>query len=647
MSSIQLTLPDGSVREVAAGTTALEVAKSIGARLTQAAVAAVVEGKVVDLNRPIERDAQFRLLTFRDPEGQQVYHHSTAHVMAQAVQRLWPDAKVTIGPPIDGGFYYDFEVAKPFTPDDFAPIEAEMLKIIAEDQPFVRSEVSRDKARALFESMGELYKLELLDAIPEGEAVSLYDNLDAQTRERKWVDLCRGPHVPSTGCLKAVKLLRVAGAYWRGDERNKMLSRIYGTSFDDKKKLDEHLANLAEAERRDHRRLGRELDLFAFDPIAPASPFFFPKGAIIYNQLIDYVRTLYVKYGYDEVITPQISDAKLWHTSGHYEKFKDNMFFFDFDEREFGVKPMNCPGHALMYAMRHHSYRELPVRYADFGRLHRAERTGVTQGLTRVWTFAQDDAHIFCRADQIEQEIFAFIEMLIDTYTMFGFPGIEITLSTRPAVRLGDDAVWDHAERALNAVLKGRSVDFKLDGGGGAFYGPKIDFFVRDALKRPFQLGTVQLDFMMPERFGLEYVDRDNATQRPVMIHRAMLGSLERFMGILLEHSAGAFPVWLAPVQIAILPIADRHNDYCFNLANEFKSKGLRVEVDTDSAKTGAKVAKAETQKIPYMLVIGDREVTDGTVSVRARGRRTIGAMRVEEFSERVVGEVQTRRDSE
>jgi threonyl-tRNA synthetase len=639
MGDIVLRFPDGSQRSFPRGVTAQEVAASLSPRLAQAALAAMVDGQVVDLNRPITQDTSIRILTWQDPEGRTVYRHSTAHIMAQAVQRLFPEAKVTIGPPTEDGqgYYYDFDVPRPFTPADLEKIEQVMRDIIAEDQQFIREEVSREQARAEFEKLGEPYKLEILDAIPEGETVSLYRNDD------KWVDLCRGPHVPRTSYIKAIKLTSTSGAYWRGDEKNKMLQRIYGTSFASQKELDEYLRKLEEAQRRDHRRLGRELNLFMFHPYAPASPFFFPHGALVYNLLVDYVRGLYKKYGYEEVITPQIFLADLWKISGHYYHFWDEMFSLSADEREYGVKAMNCPSHCLMYAASLHSYRELPIRYADFCRLHRYERSGVTAGLTRVRSFSQDDAHIFCRPEQIEEEIHNFVEMLTETYKMLGFEEIQIYLSTRPDHRAGTDEIWDRAEATLADVLKSQKIDYDLRPGEGAFYGPKIDFIVNDALGRPHQLGTAQLDFNMPNQFGLEYISEAGTPERPVMIHRAMLGSLERFMGILIEHCAGAFPVWLAPVQVAILPIADRHNDYAFKLASDLRNKNLRVTVNTDSAKTSAKVAQAEAQKIPYMLIVGDREVSNESVSVRQRGRKDLGSMKVAEFEARILAEVATR----
>jgi len=638
MSATTIHLPDGSQKVFPHPTTPAEVAATIGPRLAKATLAAEVDGQVVDLLYPIDGDVSLRLLTFDDDEGRKVYRHSTAHIMAQAVQRQFPVAKVTIGPAIEEGFYYDFDVVDPFSPEDFAKIETAMRDIIAEDQPFHRMEVSRDEARKMFEAMGESYKVELLDGIPEDEVVTIYRNGE------HWLDLCRGPHLSSTGKVKAFKLLSSSGAYWRGDENRKMLQRIYGTSYPDNKLLKEHLDRLEEAQKRDHRKLGRELELFMFHPFAPASPFFFPKGAIVYNTLISYVRELYERYEYEEVITPLIYEAGLWKLSGHYDHFWEEMFTIQADEREYAPKPMNCPSHCLMFAANHHSYRELPIRYADFARLHRYERSGVTGGLTRVRAFSQDDAHVFCRPDQVQQEIHSFIEMLDETYELLGFSDTRVLLATRPEKRAGADEVWDRSESALTDVLAALDIKFDLNPGEGAFYGPKIDFLVKDAIGRAWQLGTVQLDFNLPERFRLEYVTEQGVVERPVMIHRAMLGSLERFLGVYIEHCGGVFPLWLAPVQVILLPIADRHHDYSERLLREMKHVGIRAEVDFRSEKTGAKVAEAEVRKIPYMLIVGDREVEAESVAVRAHGRRDLGAQEFQSFLNQVLQEIRDRR---
>ncbi len=545
--------------------------------------------------------------------------------MADAVLADFPEAKLTLGPPTEDGFYYDIDLPRPVTPEDLERVEGKMREIIGSNDAFVCSAIDRQRALQLFAD--NPYKLEIIGQIPEDEEITTYSH-------GGFSDLCEGPHVEKTGDVIAVKLLNVAGAYWRGDERNPMLQRIYGTAFESQEALDEHLAMLEEAARRDHRKLGRELGLFMFDPVAPASPFFYPKGATVYNLLIDYVRELYGRYGYDEVVTPQIYLSDLWHRSGHYENYKENMLFVDIEGREFGVKPMNCPGHLLMYASTLHSYRDLPIRYADFARLHRYERSGVTHGLTRVRSFAQDDAHIFCRPDQVPGEIAAFIEMLTESYRVFGFDDITINLSRRPEKRVGDDSLWDRAESMLERALRDRGVAYHDRPGEGAFYGPKIDFFANDALKRQWQLGTAQLDFNLPERFDIEYVTEEGKAERPVLVHRALLGSIERFLGILIEHTGGAFPLWLAPVQATVIPIADRHLDYALKVQARLAASGLRVDVDDRSERMNAKIRAAQMQKVPYMLVVGDREAADQTVAVRLRSGENPGAQPLETVAE-------------
>ncbi len=547
--------------------------------------------------------------------------HSTAHIMADAVMQLFPDAKIGIGPPTEDGFYYDFEVSRPFTPEDLENIERIMLSTIQTDHFFEREELTIDDARDMFAD--QPYKLEIIDGLGNDEVISIY-------RHGDFIDLCRGPHVEGTGSIVAFKLLNIAGAYWRGDEGRNMLQRIYGTAFESKQELDLHLERLEQAQLRDHRRLGRELDLYMFDPIAPASPFFLPKGAIIYNKLVEYVRDLYDKYGYQEVITPQIYSTELWKKSGHYDNYVDNMFMIDIDDREYGVKPMNCPAHTLMYSSKLHSYRDLPVRYADFGRLHRYERSGVTHGLTRVRTFAQDDAHIFCTPEQIQHEIQQFINMLLESYNHFGFEDIRVTLSLRPEKRVGSDDMWDKAEDALENVLSSIGLEYETSVGEGAFYGPKIDFFIPDALGREWQLGTVQLDFALPDRFDLEYIAEDGAPRRPVMVHRAMLGAVERFMGVLIEHYAGAFPFWLSPVQATIIPIADRHLEYANNISQRLKEADVRVEIDARSERMNAKIRAAQINKVPFMIIIGDREMESDSVSLRLRTGEDLGQQSIE-----------------
>ncbi len=548
--------------------------------------------------------------------------HSAAHVMAEAVVELFPEAKLAIGPPTDDGFYYDFLVSRPFTPEDLEAIENRMERSIKADLHFTGRELSREQARELVND--QPFKLEIIDDLPPGEAITFY-------KHGNFEDLCRGSHVDSTAEIKAFKLLSVAGAYWRGDEKRPMLQRIYGAAFESRDKLDAYLTRLEEAQRRDHRRLGTELDLFIIDPIAPASPFFLPKGAVIYHVLMDYVRDLYKRHGYQEVITPQIFDTELWRRSGHYENYYENMYIIHQDEREYAAKPMNCPAHAMIYASRLHSYRDLPLRISDFGRLHRYERSGVVHGLTRVRTFSQDDSHIFCTPDQIASEALTLIRMYRQTYALFKFDRVRIALSLRPEKRVGSDEIWDRAETALRRVLEETGLPFESFPGEGAFYGPKIDFFVPDALDREWQLGTIQLDFSLPERFDLEYVDHDSSRQRPVVLHKAMVGSLERFMGVLIEHYEGAFPVWLAPVQAVVIPIADRHVEYARQVEQRLAQHDLRVDVDDRNERMNAKIREAQLKKTPYMLIVGDREAQSDSVSVRLRSNENLGSMPVEQ----------------
>ena len=584
-----------------------------------------------------QKRVRFRDLT---PEQQQTrrdaIRHSAAHVLAEAVLKRIPDAKLTIGPPIRDGFYYDFDVPQPFTPDDLAGIEDEMRASIRANTAFVEREVERDAARELVSD--NPYKLEILEGIPAGERVTFCSHSDGA-----FEDLCRGGHVESTGQIPAFKLLSTAGAYWRGSEANPMLQRIYGTAWESREAMRDYLKRREEAEQRDHRRIGARMGLYFFDPVAPSNPFFLPHGAFVYNQLVDYVRGLYERYGYDEVITPQMFKTDLFKTSGHYDNYIDSMYMLEIDEQEYGIKPMNCPSHAVMYRQSLHSYRELPIRYADFGRLHRYELSGVTQGLTRVRSFSQDDAHIFCTPDQIAEEVNGFINMLAESYTVFGFDRQRYVLSLRPEKRVGSDAAWDRAEAALRSVLEARGDEFEVAPGEGAFYGPKIDIFVPDAIGREWQLGTVQIDFNQPERFDLEYVTPEGDRERPVMIHRAMLGSLERFMGVLIEHLAGNLPLWLAPIQAAVIPIADRHNEYAEQVRRALAEHGLRATVNDASERMNAKIRDAQLQKINYMLVAGDREVESGTVSVRTRAGDNLGAMPLAEVSEKLTAEVAAR----
>jgi len=633
--SITVTLPDGSSLEAPRGATPREIAERIGPRLAKAALAAQVDGRLIDVGRPLESDAAIRILTERDPEALEVFRHSTAHLMAQAVQRLWPGTKVTIGPVIEGGFYYDFDREPPFTPEDFEAIEAEMARIVGEDLPVVREDVTRDEAVRLFEEMGEPYKVEIIEAIPEGETLSIY-------KQGEWLDLCRGPHVPRTGVLGNFKLLSAAGAYWRGDERNRMLSRIYGTAFFKKQELEEHLARIEEAKKRDHRKLGRELDLFSFHPNAPASPYFHPKGAWIYNRLLQFMRDLYAgPWPHDEVVTPQIYDVELWHISGHYENYKENMFFTGADDREMAVKPMNCPASTYVYGSQKRSYRELPLRYADFGRLHRYEKSGVVTGLFRVRTFVQDDAHIYCTPEQIQAEVTSLIGLVHHVMQeVFGFE-IAIDLSLRSETRIGSDESWDKAEAALRNALEANDLAFREAPGEGAFYGPKIDFQVTDAIGRKWQLSTIQCDFNMPERFDLWYTTAEGTEARPVVLHRAILGSIERFMGILIEHYAGAFPTWLAPEQVRIVPVADRFVEYGDTVAAHLRGSGLRVHVDARREGVGYKIRDAEVHKVPYMVVVGEKEVGTSRVSVRSHSGGELGVMDLDHFTTRILDEAE------
>ena len=562
--------------------------------------------------------------------------HSAAHVLAEAVTNLFPEAQLTIGPPIADGFFYDFAISEPFTPEDIKRIELKMRDSIKANTKFVERETSRDEALELVKD--NPYKVEILKAIPADERVTFCSHSD-----NAFEDLCRGGHMERTGDIKAYKLLSSAGAYWRGDENNPMLQRIYGTAWESRDAQKDYLRRRDEAEKRDHRKLGRSLDLFFFDPIAPASPFFLPKGTHVINSLIDYVRELYDAYGYQEVITPQIFNTELWKRSGHLDAYAENMYFLDVDDREFGVKPMNCPAAAMLYLANSRSYRELPIRMADFGRLHRNERSGVTHGLNRVRSFVQDDAHIFCAFHQISAEITSFLQMLNESYKVFGFENTRFELSLRPEKRVGSDEMWDHAESILTEVLDATGHKYTAQSGEGAFYGPKIDAFVPDAIGREWQLGTVQLDFSLPERFDMEYTAENGNRDRPVVIHRAMLGSLERFLGVLIEHLSGAFPMWLAPVQAVIVPIADRHNEFCFEVGKRISEAGFRVEVNDSNDRMNAKIRQAQLQKIPYMLVAGDREVEAKSLSVRTRSGDNLDPMSIDQVIDRFTKQVADR----
>ena len=622
---MNVVLPDGSVREVGEGATIADVAAAIGPGLAKAAIAGKIDGRTVDLHTGVVDGARVEIVTPKSADGLEVIRHSTAHLMAMAVQELFPGTQVTIGPVIEDGFFYDFATDRRFTDEDLESIEQKMQEIVGRDYEIKREEWTRNDAIEEFEGVGEKYKAEIIRDIPEDEVLSVY-------RQGDWKDLCRGPHVPSTGTLGSFKLLSVAGAYWRGDERNEMLQRIYGTAWADKKDLQAYLTRLDQARERDHRKLGRELGLFMFSKYAPAMPVFLPKGAVIYNQLIDLMRDFYRRDGYGEVVTPLIWDVELFKTSGHYDNYRESMFFSEVDEREYGIKPMNCPGHTQIYALERRSYRDLPIRMADFCRLHRYERSGVTHGLTRVRSFAQDDAHLFVTPEQIQEEVEREIALREEVYGIFGFEDVQISFATRPPKAIGTSEMWDRAEAALEQALKNRGLDYVLNPGDGAFYGPKLDFEVTDAIGRHWQLGTIQLDYALPERFDLTYVGADNADHRPVMIHRALLGSIERFFGIIVEHFAGAFPFWLAPVQMAVVPVSEKFVEYGESVASRLKQEGFRVELDGSNEKLGAKIRAAQLAKIPMMLVVGEKEKEAGSVSLRKRDTGDQGAVSIEEL---------------
>ena len=627
---IALTLPDDSIREVPVGSTPLQVAAEIGPRLAKDAIGAELDGELVDLRQPLQSSGRFRLFTAKNPEAGEFIRHSAEHVMADAVKRLWPEVEIDAGRQDHSEkFQYDFRYPKAFSAEDLERVEAKMVEILAEDSEFERIEIEREEAIKLFEEMGETLKIERLGDIPEGDTITLY-------KDGEFVDLCRGPHVQRLSQIGAVKLLETSGVYLRGDETAEMLQRIYGTAFAKRGELDDYLEKVELARQRDHRRLGQELDLFSFNDHAPASPFFHPKGAVLYNCLAEFVRDVQLARGFDEVITPQILDVDLWHTSGHYENYREAMYFTTADEREFAVKPMNCPTHCLIYGTDLRSYRDLPIRYADFGRLHRYERSGVTTGLTRVRSFAQDDAHVFCTEDQIEDEVQAMIEMILGLYSDLGFEDVAIELSTRPAKSIGTAEMWQHAEQALQSALERHGYEFTINPGDGAFYGPKIDFHIADALGRSWQLGTIQLDYQMPERFDLAYIGTDSAEHRPVMIHRAMLGSIERFMGILIENTGGAFPVWMAPVQAVVLPVSEKFAEYGDRVVRHLQEAGIRAELDSRNEKLGYRIREAQVQKVPYMLVTGAKEQESEQVAVRLRSGEDLGPLQLDDVVTRI-----------
>jgi threonyl-tRNA synthetase len=632
---VKITLPDGSIKEFPRGTTVLEVAQSIGSRLAKAALAGRVNGHYVDLNYRLEGDAKLAIITFADQAGKDILRHSAAHVMAEAVQRVFPEAKLAIGPAIADGFYYDFEIDGTFSPEDLERIEAEMKKIIAADLPFERLVVDRDKNRQLFAKKGEKYKVELLDELDALAPVTNY-------RHGDFVDLCAGPHVPSTGRIKAFKLLSVAGAYWRGSEKNRMLQRIYGTAFEKQTDLDAYLERLEEAKRRDHRRLGKELDLFSIQEEGPGFPFFHPKGMVLRNILEDFWRAVHRKWGYQEVRTPIILHEDLWKQSGHWDHYQENMYFTKIDDEGYAIKPMNCPGGILLYKRKLHSYRDLPLRVAELGLVHRHELSGTLHGLMRVRCFTQDDAHLFLLPTQVKDEVIGVLELAEYLYGVFGFD-YHVELSTKPEKALGSDADWERAIDNLRSALEEKGLPYQVNEGDGAFYGPKIDFHLKDALGRTWQCGTIQLDFQMPERFDLTYVGEDGGKHRPVMLHRTIFGSLERFIAILVEHYAGAFPAWLAPVQAKVMTISDRQVPYAKQVFAELHAAEVRVAADLRPEKIGYKIRSAQLEQVPYMLVIGDAEVEKGLVAVRHRRQGDLGQMSLADFQARLKEEVHKR----
>jgi threonyl-tRNA synthetase len=632
-----VTLPDGSQRRFDHAVTVDEVAADIGAGLRKAALAGRVNGKLVDTSYLISNDADLAIVTDKDPDGIEVIRHSTAHLLAQAVKQLFPDAQVTIGPVIEDGFYYDFAYKRPFTTEDLAAIEAKMQELAKADQKVSRRVLTRDEAVKFFKHQGEIYKAEIIASIPDKDEISLYGQGD-------WVDLCRGPHVPSTGKLKAFKLTKVAGAYWRGDSRNEMLQRIYGTAWPDKKQLDEYLHRLEEAEKRDHRRIGRELDLFHLQEEAPGAVFWHPKGWQIFQTLIGYMRERQRAAGYEEVSAPELMDIGLWEQSGHREKFGENMFLTRTpDERTYAIKPMNCPGHVQIFKQGLRSYRELPVRFAEFGKVHRYEPSGALHGLMRVRAFTQDDGHCFITEEQITAECVAITRLILDIYRDFGFDDVRIKFADRPPKRVGSDEIWDHAERALIAASGAAGIQYTLNPGEGAFYGPKLEFVLRDAIGRDWQCGTLQVDLNMPGRLGAYFIDETSGKRTPVMLHRAIFGSLERFFAILLEHHAGRLPAWLAPVQAVIMSITDRQDEYVRRVTESLKNQGFRVEFDLRNEKVGFKIREHTLQRVPYLLVAGDKEVAANLLSVRTRSGKDLGTMSPETFAERLRIELDSR----
>ncbi len=631
-----VTLPDGSKREFDQAVTVLDVARSIGSGLAKATLAGKLDGKAVDASAVIDRDVSLQIITSKDEEGVDIIRHSTAHLLAYAVKELFPDAQVTIGPVIENGFYYDFSFKRPFTPEDLEAIEKKMAELAANDEPVTREVWQRDKAVAFFESIGEKYKAEIIASIPSNEDIGLYS-------EGNFIDLCRGPHVPSTGKLQAFKLMKIAGAYWRGDSNNEMLQRIYGTAWGDKKDLQAYLHRLEEAEKRDHRKLGKALNLFHAQEEAPGMVFWHEKGWTIYLQIEQYIRDKLRLKGYAEIRTPQIVDRSLWEKSGHWEKFHAGMFTTHSENRDYAIKPMNCPCHVQVFNQGLKSYRDLPIRLAEFGSCHRNEPSGTLHGLMRVRSFVQDDAHIFCTEDQIQAEVSDFIDLLFEVYKDFGFEDVIIKLSTRPENRVGDDAIWDKAEQALELALNNKGLAWDLQPGEGAFYGPKIEFSLKDCIGRVWQCGTIQVDFSTPGRLSATYIAEDSSRQVPVMLHRAILGSLERFIGILIEQHAGTFPLWLSPVQVVILSITDRQADYAKTVAQYLEKQGFRTKIDLRNEKIGFKIREHSMQRVPYLVILGDKELENQAVSVRTQQGEDLGSQSLEQFAQQVRQEIEAR----
>ncbi len=632
---IKITLPDGSVKEFDEAVKVLDIAKSISEGLARQALGAVVNGRTMGMQEEVREDAEVRIVKFDDKEGKEIFWHTSAHLMAHAIMNLFPGTKFAIGPAIDDGFYYDLDTEHRFTPEDLEKIEAEMKRLAKEDFEMERFVVDRDEALDHFKKIGEKYKVDLIEHFDEGEEISFY-------KQGEFVDLCAGPHLLSTKKIKAVKLLSIAGAYWRGDEKNEMLQRIYGISFEKKKDLDQYLERLEEAKKRDHRKLGKELDLFSIHEEGPGFPFFHPNGMILRNELESYWRGVHKRRSYGEIKTPMILSEDLWRQSGHWDHYRDDMYFTKIDDKEYAIKPMNCPGSILVYKSNMYSYRDLPIRWAELGQVHRHELSGTLHGLMRVRTFTQDDAHVFMLPSQIKDELVEIMDLADEIYSVFGFK-YNVELSTRPESSMGSDEQWEMATASLREALEEQGVDYVINEGDGAFYGPKIDYHLEDAIGREWQCGTIQLDFQMPERFDLTYIDSNNEKQRPVMVHRAILGSLERFMGILIEHYAGKFPVWLSPVQASILPISDKFNDYAYEVKKKLEEAGVRVKLDARSEKIGYKIREARMQRVPYMLVIGEKEVESGQVSVNKRDHGDQGQVKIEDFVQSIVKEIEDK----